>query len=92
MQSTQLAHLLDSRPQVEVISVSQKNLNPKFLENVLRNALNRGQRSNGHEDRGFDFAVGRNQTSGAGRTISSVNLELDRHCEDCSNAWEARFN
>ena len=79
MQSAQLADLLDSRPQVEVISVSQKNLDAEFLENVLRNALDRGQRSHRHEDWGFDFAMRRDQTAGAGGAGVSLDLEIDGH-------------
>jgi len=84
MQSAQLPDLLDSRPQVEVIGVSQENFNAEFFENVLRDAFDRGQGSHRHEDRGFDFAVRRDQATGTGWPGSSLNLKLDGHCRNCS--------
>ena len=77
MQSAQLANLLDSRSQVEVVGVSEKNLDPEFLENVLRNTLHRCQRSHRHEDWGFNFSVRRDQAAGAGWAGASFDLEID---------------
>ncbi len=84
MQSAKLSHLLDPRPKIKVIGVPQKNLDAQFFENVLGNALDRGQCADGHEHRSFDFTVRRDQTTGAGCAEFSFDVKLDGHCEDCS--------
>src|ERR1700683_1717857 len=88
MQSTKVAHGFDSRAQVEVISVAEKNLNAEFLENVLGHGFDRRRGADGHEHRRFDLAVRREQPPSASGAGMSLDLELDGHlclpC-DCSN-------
>ncbi len=57
MQSAQLAYLCYSRPQVKMVGIAEKNLDSKFLQDVLRNALHRRHSSNRHEHGSFDYAV-----------------------------------
>src|ERR1700733_2911376 len=84
MQSAQLSHLFDSRPEIKVIGVPEKNLHSKLLKDVLRNALDRGQRAHGHKDWGFDFAMRRDQTTGAGWATFRFDVKLNEHCENCN--------
>jgi hypothetical protein len=83
MQAPEFADLLDSGAQVEVVGVAEKNLNPEIFEQVLRNAFHRGQGSDRHENRSFDFAVRRQQAAGARRLGTEFNLKRNRHCRDC---------
>jgi hypothetical protein len=72
-ESVQPAHLADgfvSRPQIEVIGVAEENLYAEFFENVLRYALDRAQRSDGHKDGSLDFTVGCEDSAQAGGTVS----------------------
>ena len=39
MQPTRLPHLLHSRAQIKMVSISQQDLNADVFENVLRNAF-----------------------------------------------------
>ena len=50
MQSAQFADLLDPGAKVEVIGIAEDNLYAEFFEDVLRDALDRGQRTHRHED------------------------------------------
>jgi hypothetical protein len=67
MQAAEMAHGFDSGPQVQVVSISQKNLDAKFLENILRNGFNGCSRAHGHEYGGLNLAVRRKQSGGTGR-------------------------
>ncbi len=79
VQPAQLAYLLHSGPQIQVVGVAEQNLHAKFFENVLRNAFDGSQRADRHEDRSFDLAVGSQQASEPGVAGGSVNLELEGH-------------
>ena len=84
MQSTEIADGLDSRAQIKMVGIAQQDLNAKIFEEVLGHAFDRGERANRHKYRGFDFAMGRNQSSGTGGAGAGFNLKLKGHCEDCS--------
>ena len=90
MQSAQLADLLHPRPQVKMVGVPQKNLDAELFQNVLRDAFDRGQGSDRHEDRSFDYAVRRGQAAGASRAGSSFDLKRDGQRWDCSNRASTR--
>ena len=79
VQSSQLLYLCYPRPQVKVVGVAQQNLDTEFLEDVLRNAFDRGERADGHEHRRLDFAMRSGETATAGCTGLCLNLELKRH-------------
>ena len=89
MQSAELAQSLDSRPQIEVISVAQQNLRAKFFEDVLRNPFNRRYRADGHEDGSCNFSVRRDQAARASGASVGFNFEFDRHCWDCSGVMSS---
>ena len=76
VQSAQFSDLLDAGPQIEVISVGEKDLNAEFFQSVLGNALDRGQCADRHEDRSLDFAVRSEQASTAGGSDGGINFEL----------------
>ena len=59
VQAAQLAYLLNPRPQIQVVSVPEKNLDAQFFQQILRNALHGGLRANRHEYGGFNCAVRR---------------------------------
>ena len=90
MQAPELADLLDSGAQVEMVGIAEKNLNPEFFEQVLGNALDRGQGSDRHENRSFDFSVRRQQAAGARRPRTEFNLKRNRHCWDCKGGGAAK--
>ena len=79
MQAAELADLFHSRPQVEVIGIAEKNLDPEFFKNVLRNALDGGQRADRHEHRRFDLPVRGEQAAGTGRAGSRFDVKLEGH-------------
>ncbi len=78
MQPAQLADLLDSRPQIKMVGISQKNLDAEFFQNVLRDAFDRRQGSHRHEDWRFDDAVRRGQPAGAGSAGGGFDLKGNR--------------
>src|ERR1022692_2591446 len=79
VQPAQLADGFDSGTQVEMISIAKKNLNPEFFKNVLRHAFDGGNRADRHENRGFDFSMGRDQPPGARLLPSGLDAKLNRH-------------
>jgi len=85
MQPTQLAHLLDPRPQIKMLSIPQKNLHPEFLENVLGDTFDRRERPHRHEYRGLHHTVRRSQPPNASGAASGFDLKGNRHWWDCSN-------
>ena len=54
-----LAHGLDPGPEIEMVGVVEQNLNVELVEHVLRNALDRGDGADRHEDGGSNLAVRR---------------------------------
>jgi hypothetical protein len=80
VQPSQLADGFHPRTQVEVVSIAEKNLNPEFLENILRHAFNCRYRADGHEYRGFDFAMRREQPAGASSACAGIDMKLYGHC------------
>lgn len=79
VQAAQAPDSFDAGAQVKVIRVAQKNLNAEFFEKMLRHALDRSQRPDGHKHGSLDFAMRRKQASGAGATASGLDVELKGH-------------
>src|SRR5690348_7029039 len=75
VQRADLADCLVTGPQIQVISVAEKNLDAKLFENVLRHTFYRSERADRHEDRSLDFAVRCSNTTQASRTSSAVDGE-----------------
>ena len=84
VQPAQLAHLLDSRPQIKMVGIAQQNLYAEFLQNVLRHAFHRRQSSDRHEYRSFDYAMRSGQPPSAGRALGRFDLKGNGQPEDCS--------
>src|SRR6266496_3202991 len=81
MQATQLAYLLNPRPQIQVVSVSEKNLYAQLFQQILRNAFHGGLRANGHEDRSLHCAVRCNELPSARGSFGGLNYEVEGHLE-----------
>lgn len=79
MQATQIAHLLDPGPEIEVIRVAEDNLSAEFLEDILRNAFDGCLSSDRHEHRRFHGTVRRHQSAATTRFLCSFDLEGQRH-------------
>ena len=77
VQPTQLAHLLHSRPQVKMVGIPQKNLHSQFLQDVLRNALYRRQRSHRHEHGRLHHPMGSSQPPDPRRSAGCFDLKGD---------------
>ena len=80
---------LNARTQIQVIGVVQQNLHAEFFESVLRNAFNCANRADRHEDRRLHLAMGREETSRAGKAVGGFNLEAEGHSSDCSGTQDS---
>ena len=88
MQPSHLTNSVVPRPQIKMVSVTEKDLNPKLFQNVLRNPLDRAESAYRHKDRSFDLAVRSSQLAQASRTIISRNGKGERHEESGDRAIE----
>jgi hypothetical protein len=79
MQPAQLTYLLYAGPKVQVISVSQKNLDTKFLEHILRNTFDRRRGSDRHKDWRLNFSMRRNQTTAPRPAACFGDIKLSGH-------------
>ena len=79
MQSTKRVDDFMSRTQIEVISISKKDLDPEFLEDVLWDTFDRPGSPYGHEDRRFDDTMRCVDPAQASRAIARLNFEVKRH-------------
>ena len=79
MQASHAAHDLNPGAKVEVVGVSQKDLDPQFLQQVLRDALHGSQRANRHEDGRFYLAVRCDELAHTASSVGRCNLEMKRH-------------
>src|SRR5579862_4175375 len=75
MEPAELSDGLDSRPQIKMISIAEKNLDTEFFENVLRHSFHRCRGSHRHEHRSFDLAVRRKQAATASCASAPVDSE-----------------
>ncbi len=80
MQASEVANGFDSRPQIKMIGIAQKNLDAEFFENVLRDSFNSSSSAYWHEHWSFDLAMRRTQATAAGRAGVGLNSELNGHC------------
>jgi len=80
MQAAKLADDLNSGAKVKMIGIAQQNLYAKIFQKILRYALDRSNRAHRHKHRRFDFAVGRQQASGASRAVGLFDLQFQGHC------------
>ena len=80
MQAAHLSNGLDSGAQVKMIGIGKQNPDAKFFQHILRDTLDRSQRSDRHEHRGVDFSMRSYKFAGAGGAAGGFNLELKRHC------------
>jgi hypothetical protein len=90
VQAAELADGFDSRTQIEVIGVAQKNLHAEFFENILRDRFHGPDRAHGHEHRSLDLAMRREQASGPGPACAGIDMEFNGHSCDCSNGTVVR--
>src|SRR5277367_1734640 len=79
MQSAHCSNGFDPRPQIKMVSIAQQNLDTKFLEHILRNALDRTKRSHRHKHRRLDLSMRSDEFAGAGGAARSVNLQANSH-------------
>src|ERR1700693_400297 len=79
VQSAEVADGFDSGPQVEMVRVAKKNLDVEFFEDILRDRFYGCGGANGHEDRRFDLAMGRDEAPRASYTRASLDFELHGH-------------
>lgn len=79
MQASEVADGIDSRAQIEVIGIAQKNLDAEFFENILRHGFDGRDRADGHENRSLDLAVGSKQTAGPSGPRVRVKVKFDGH-------------
>jgi hypothetical protein len=57
VQPAHLANRLDSGTQIKMIGIAEQNLDAKLFQHILRNALDRTERSHRHEYGRLDFSV-----------------------------------
>ena len=62
-----------------MVSISEKNLQAEFFENVLGDTFNRTQCPNRHKDRSLYLAVWSDEVPGTGTACGSLNLKGQRH-------------
>ncbi len=79
MQPAHPANRLDARPQKKMVGIREQNLDAQLFEHILRDALNRGQRSNRHEHRSLNLSVRSDELADAGGTAGRFNLKSDGH-------------
>lgn len=79
VQAAKVSNLLDTRPQVEVISVAEENLDAQLLEDVLRDRLDGGGSPHRHEHRGEDLAMGGGETAQAGIAGRCLDCKVRGH-------------
>src|SRR5580704_18371442 len=63
VQSAQLPHSLNSRPQIKVISIAENDLGAEFFQSLLRNAFDRRDRAHRYKHRRLNLAMRRRQPS-----------------------------
>ena len=85
LHAAQSADGVDAGTKIKMIGVVEQNLDAEFFQHILRHALDRADRADRHEDRRLDFAVRREESTGAGAAITGFNLEAKRHGFDCSD-------
>ena len=91
MQPAHPSHNVHPRPQVEVVSIPEQNLDSQFLQHILRHALHGRDGANGHEDGSFDHAMRGRKLAETRRTAGRFNLKLDGHCGELLQIAEARL-
>jgi hypothetical protein len=79
MESAHLANSFDPRPQIEMISIAQQDLDTEILQHVLRDAFDRTERSYGHEYRRLNFSMGSYEFASTRRAAGRLNLQVNRH-------------
>lgn len=77
-----------SRPQVQVVGVSQHNAGVRVLFQMMRKyALDRSHRSHGHEERSLNRTVARVKYSSAGFTSGILGSEVKSHAAKVRRAF-----
>lgn len=79
VQAAHRSNGLDAGSQIEVIGIGEQYLYAEFFEDVLRDALDGGERANRHEHGSFDFAVRGREFACASRASGHLNLQADSH-------------
>src|SRR5271156_3773738 len=69
----------DPRPQKKMIGIRKQNLDAKLFQHILRNALNRTERSHRHEHRRLNFSMRSDEPASASSTAGGFNLQTNRH-------------
>jgi len=82
LQPAHFSDRFDTGPQIKMIGISEQDLDAQLFQQILRNALDRAERSHRHEDRRFDLSMRSDEFASAGGAAGGFNLELDRHSED----------
>jgi hypothetical protein len=79
----QAAHAADglvARTEIEVVSIAENDLRAEGFEHVLRDSFDSSGRAYGHEHRGFDRLVGKDELGATAAGLSLVKeVELKRH-------------
>src|SRR5208282_1171337 len=73
------ANRFNTRTQIKMIGIAEQNLDVKFFEHILRDALDRSQGSDRHEHRRLYLSVRSDQLAGAGGPSASINLQANSH-------------
>lgn len=77
VQSAHLPNRLDPRPQIKMVSIGQKNLHTQLFQYILRNALDRAERSDRHKHRRLNLSMRSDELARAGRAASCFNLQAE---------------
>jgi hypothetical protein len=77
MEAAERVHYILSGPEMEVIGVPQNDLRPGSADLVGVETPDGPVRSDRHEGRGVDHAVGEGEMSGAGEALGGLESELE---------------
>ncbi len=79
MESAEFADVLVAGPQVKMIGVAENDVGAELFEDVLRDSLNAGDGTDGHEDWRLDDAVRQLHASETCTAVAGFETEGERH-------------
>ena len=71
MQAAHAPNRFNSRPQIKMIGIGEKNLDAEFFEYILRDTLDGSESSHWHEDGSLDGSVRSDELASAGGAAAS---------------------